>query len=84
MNETHRVLARTLDSARKTLGGRAAGAGLKAPPFPEDVGPRIPHDLRALARFITSSYQGMRVMSKIHPDRATLRDVVSVVVSVLD
>jgi hypothetical protein len=49
LNETHRVLARTLDSARKTLGGRAAGAGLKAPPFPEDVGPRIPHDLRALA-----------------------------------
>lgn len=49
LNETHRVLSRTLDSARKALAGRAAGAGLKAPPIPEDVGPQIPHDLRALA-----------------------------------
>jgi hypothetical protein len=49
LNETHRVLARTLDSARKTFRGRAAGAGLKAPPFPEDVGPRLPYSLWALA-----------------------------------
>jgi hypothetical protein len=38
LNETHRILARTLDSARKSLGGRAAGAGLATPPLPYDDG----------------------------------------------
>ena len=39
---------------------------------------------RALARFLTSSLQGLRVMGKACPDRALLRDVVRVTLSVLD
>jgi TetR/AcrR family transcriptional repressor of nem operon len=42
------------------------------------------HNLRALARFMVSNYQGMRVVSKIHPDRSALRDIVKVAISALD
>jgi TetR/AcrR family transcriptional repressor of nem operon len=42
------------------------------------------HDPRALARFLISSYQGMRVMSKIHKGQSSLGDIVTVVVGALD
>ena len=40
-------------------------------------------DLRALARFLTSSAQGLSVMAKTCPDRAVLEDIVEVVLAVL-
>jgi TetR/AcrR family transcriptional repressor of nem operon len=42
------------------------------------------HDLRALARFLTSSAQGLSVMARTARDRAVLDDVVGIVLSVLD
>jgi len=39
---------------------------------------------RALARFLTSSAQGLSVMAKACPDRAILEDVVSVVLAALE
>lgn len=41
-------------------------------------------DPRALARFLTSSIQGLRVMSKANPSRAKLRDVAKITLSVLE
>lgn len=41
-------------------------------------------DLRALARFLTSSAQGLSVMARAARDRAALEDVVGIVLSVLD
>ena len=41
-------------------------------------------DLRALARFLTSSAQGLSVMAKAVPDRKVLEDVVEVVLAVLE
>ena len=41
-------------------------------------------DLRALARFLTSSAQGLSVMAKAAPDRTVLEDVVKVVLAVLE
>jgi TetR/AcrR family transcriptional repressor of nem operon len=40
-------------------------------------------DARALARFLTSSAQGLSVMAKASPDRATLDDVVRVILEVV-
>jgi TetR/AcrR family transcriptional repressor of nem operon len=42
------------------------------------------HHPRALARFLTSSLQGLRVMSKTKPNRLVLRDIVKVTLSSLD
>jgi TetR/AcrR family transcriptional repressor of nem operon len=39
------------------------------------------HDLRALARYLTSSAQGLSVMAKTFPDRAILEDIVSVILA---
>ncbi len=41
-------------------------------------------DLRALARYLTASMQGLRVMSKATPDPDVLRDIVKVALSALD
>lgn len=41
-------------------------------------------DLRAVARFLYSSMQGLQLMAKASPDRKTLEDVVRVTLSVLD
>ena len=41
-------------------------------------------DLRGLARFLTSSAQGLSVMAKAVPDRAVLEDVVKVVLAALE
>ena len=42
------------------------------------------HDARALARFLASSLQGLRVMGMSCSDRTVLRDVARVTLSVLD
>jgi TetR/AcrR family transcriptional repressor of nem operon len=39
---------------------------------------------RALARFLTSSAQGLSVMAKTFPERAVLEDIVKVILAVLD
>jgi len=39
---------------------------------------------RALARFLTSSAQGLSVMTKTLPDRAVLKDIVKVILEVVD
>ena len=39
---------------------------------------------RALARFLTSSAQGLSVMAKTLPDRAVLNDIVKVILEVVD
>jgi TetR/AcrR family transcriptional repressor of nem operon len=41
-------------------------------------------DLRAFARFIYSSLQGLQLMAKATQDRKTLEDVVKVTLSALD
>ena len=41
-------------------------------------------DPRALARFLTSSAQGLSVMAKACPDRAALTDIVEVILEVVD
>ena len=41
-------------------------------------------NLRALARFLTCSLQGLRVTAKVNPDREVLREIAQVVLSVLD
>ena len=41
-------------------------------------------NLRALARFLTCSLQGLRVTAKVNPDRGVLREIAQVVLSVLD
>jgi TetR/AcrR family transcriptional regulator, transcriptional repressor for nem operon len=41
-------------------------------------------DLRALARYLTSSLQGLLVIGKIQTDRAALEDVVEVTLRALD
>jgi TetR/AcrR family transcriptional repressor of nem operon len=43
-----------------------------------------PRDLRVLARFLTSSAQGLSVMARAARDRAALEDVVDVILSVLE
>lgn len=42
------------------------------------------HEPRALARFLTNSLKGLRVLSKCYVDHDALRDVVSVTMSVLE
>lgn len=41
-------------------------------------------DVRPLARFLTSSAQGLSVMAKAFPERAILEDVVSVILTALE
>lgn len=41
-------------------------------------------DLRALARFLTSSAQGLSVMAKAFPERSVLEDVVNVILAALE
>ncbi|MEQ8998414.1 MAG: TetR/AcrR family transcriptional regulator [Coleofasciculus sp. B1-GNL1-01] len=42
------------------------------------------HDLNALASFLTCTLQGLRVSSKVNPDREALRSIAQVALSVLD
>jgi TetR/AcrR family transcriptional repressor of nem operon len=41
-------------------------------------------NIRALARFLTCSLQGLKVTSKVLPDRETLKDIVQTIVRLLD
>lgn len=41
-------------------------------------------DLRALARFLTCSWQGLSVVAKVNPDLSILQDIVNAIASVLD
>jgi len=41
-------------------------------------------DARALARFLTSSAQGLSVMAKTFPERAVLEDIVTVVLAAVE
>lgn len=67
------VLAR-LEAAFHRAVVRAQKAG--------EIDPR--RDARALARFLTSSAQGLSVMAKAAPDRAALDDIVEVILEVVD
>ncbi len=42
------------------------------------------HDPRALARSLTSSLNGLRMMAKVNPEEARLRDIAGLALSVLD
>ena len=53
------------------------GRGVQQGDFPADT------DCRALARFLTSGVQGLRVLARSGVEAATLKDVVSVTLSVL-
>ena len=67
------VLTR-LDAAFQRAVVRAQKAG--------EIDPR--RNPRALARFLTSSAQGLSVMAKAFPDRAALDDIVEVILEVVD
>ena len=67
------VLTR-LDAAFQRAVVRAQKAG--------EIDPR--RNPRALARFLTSSAQGLSVMAKALPDRAALDDIVEVILEVVD
>ncbi|MBI3708075.1 MAG: TetR/AcrR family transcriptional regulator [Proteobacteria bacterium] len=41
-------------------------------------------DIDALARFLTASVQGLRLVGKANPDRATLKDIAGVILRCLD
>jgi TetR/AcrR family transcriptional regulator, transcriptional repressor for nem operon len=41
-------------------------------------------DLDALARFLTAGIQGLRLIGKVNPDRATLQDIASTMLRCLD
>lgn len=43
-----------------------------------------PADPTALARFITSGFQGLRLVGKVNPDRAALEDIAAVMLRCLD
>lgn len=45
---------------------------------------RTRRDLRALARFLTSSLQGIRVMARVNPDREMLTSIGEIIISTLD
>src|SRR5262245_12184061 len=66
-------LARMEGAFRRAL-ERARAAGELSPE----------RDLRALARFLTSSAQGLSVMARATPERAVLEDVVTVVLAALE
>jgi TetR/AcrR family transcriptional repressor of nem operon len=41
-------------------------------------------DIRALARFLTAGFQGLRLIGKVNPDRAVLEDVARTMLQCLD
>ena len=86
-NAMSELAGRCEATAEKTCGGMAAAedalyrALLRGRREGEIKGGR---DLRAVARFLYSSLQGLQLMSKATKDRKTLEDVVRVTLSVLD
>jgi TetR/AcrR family transcriptional repressor of nem operon len=41
-------------------------------------------DIDALARFLTAGFQGLRLVGKVNPDRAMLKDVARTMLQCLD
>ena len=86
-NAMSELAGRCRETAEKTCGSMAAAedalyrALLRGKREGEIKGGR---DLRAVARFLYSSLQGLQLMSKATRDRKTLEDVVRVTLSVLD
>ena len=86
-NATSELAGRCRETAEKACGNMAAAeealyrALLRGKRAGEIKGGR---DLRAVARFLYSSLQGLQLMSKATRDRKTLEDVVRVTLSVLD
>lgn len=86
-NATSELAGRCRATAEKACGNLAAAeealyrALLRGKREGEIGGGR---DLRAVARFLYSSLQGLQLMSKATSDRKTLEDVVRVTLSVLD
>lgn len=86
-NAMSELAGRCRATAEKTCGGMAAAeeafhrALLRAKRQGEIEGRR---DLRAVARFLYGSLQGLQLMAKATRDRKTLEDVVRVTLSVLD
>ena len=86
-NATSELAGRCRATAEKACGSMAAAeealyrALLRGKRAGEIGGGR---DLRAVARFLYSSLQGLQLMSKATRDRKTLEDVVRVTLSVLD
>jgi TetR/AcrR family transcriptional repressor of nem operon len=66
-------LARTEATFRAAL-MRAVARG----ELPSDV------DIRALARFLTAGFQGLRLIGKVNPGRAVLEDVARTMLRCLD
>ena len=65
--------------------GRIEAAFHRAVVRAQEAGELDPaRDARALARFLTSSAQGLSVMAKASPDRATLDDIVRITLEVVD
>jgi TetR/AcrR family transcriptional repressor of nem operon len=61
------------------------GAFLRALGRARDAGEiEVTRDLRAVARFLTSSAHGLSVIAKVAPERPVLEDIVGVVLSVLE
>jgi TetR/AcrR family transcriptional repressor of nem operon len=73
MAEVRRGLGRTEAIFRDALGRAKARGELRG-----DA------DLDALARFLTAGIQGLRLIGKVNPDRATLQDIASTMLSCLD
>jgi TetR/AcrR family transcriptional repressor of nem operon len=74
-------------SARLVLGHQRAAErlfrrGLDLAQARGELGPE--RDTRALARYLVSALQGLRVMAKADPNKAALRDVVKVALGALD
>ena len=57
-------------------------AGLAAAQHRGELSPKA--DVNALARFLTSSTQGLRLVGKANPDRAVLEDIAAVILRCLD
>lgn len=68
-----RGLARTEETFREALAQAAARGEL-----PVGV------DVDALARFLTASFQGLRLVGKVNPDRAVLEDIATTILRCLD
>ena len=68
-----RGLARTEETFREALAWAAARGEL-----PAGV------DVDALARFLTASFQGLRLVGKVNPDRAVLGDIATTILRCLD
>ena len=67
-----RGLARTEETFREALARAAAHGELP-----------VGADVDALARFLTASFQGLRLVGKVNPDRAVLEDIAATILRCL-